>query len=244
MDLGISGKRALVMGGSCGLGFAIGQELSREGSKVSICARDPARTERAAAKINAIPIIADLSTPGMAREVVAKTILAHAGLDILVVNTGGPPATNFEVSTEQDWRSAFEGLCMSAVSAIQAALPAMCKGGWGRILVVTSIAAKEPIPQLVLSNSLRAGLHGLVNSVSREYASRGVTVNALMPGYTLTERLLEVGIDEREISKQIPAGRLGVTEEFAALAAFLASSRASYITGQAIACDGGLLHSI
>jgi 3-oxoacyl-[acyl-carrier protein] reductase len=116
--------------------------------------------------------------------------------------------------------------------------------GWGRVLFVTSIAAKEPINRFALSNSLRAGIHGLVNTLSKEEAANGITFNALMPGYTLTERLAEAMLDLDEVGKAIPARRLGRPEEFAALAAFLASERASYVTGQAVACDGGALWSI
>ena len=133
---------------------------------------------------------------------------------------------------------------MSSVGAIRAALPAMRAARWGRILLVTSIAAKEPVPNLMLSNSLRAGLHGLVNSLSREVAADQVTVNALLPGYALTERLRELKVDEARAAAAIPAGRIGSPEEFAAVAAFVASGAASYLTGQAIAVDGGLLQSI
>jgi 3-oxoacyl-[acyl-carrier protein] reductase len=115
---------------------------------------------------------------------------------------------------------------------------------WGRIMIVTSISAREPLPSLVISNALRPGLHGLVNSLSREVAGDGVTVNAIMPGYTLTERLQELGIDQNKVGSQIPAGRLGRAEEFGALATFLASEQAAYVCGQAIACDGGFLRSI
>jgi 3-oxoacyl-[acyl-carrier protein] reductase len=130
------------------------------------------------------------------------------------------------------------------VGAIRAALPGMRARRSGRVIAVTSIAAREPVPNLTLSNSLRAGLHGLVNALSKEVAGDQVTVNALMPGYTLTERLEELHLDEAKLAAQIPARRLGRSQDFAALAAFLASDQAGYITGQAIACDGGLLQSI
>jgi 3-oxoacyl-[acyl-carrier protein] reductase len=244
MDLGLANRNALVMGGSRGLGFAVASEFAAEGANVAICARDAERVNGAATSIGARGYSVDLSKPGEAGRVVEQSISDMGSVDILVVNTGGPPPRKFGEASEQDWHDAFEGLWMSSVGAIRAALPSMSDKGWGRIIVITSVAAREPIANLALSNGFRAGLHGLVNTISREYASKGITVNAILPGYTLTERLIEVGVDEAKISAQIPAGRLGTPREFAALAGFLASDRASYITGQAIACDGGLLHSI
>ena len=165
-------------------------------------------------------------------------------MDILVTNTGGPPAGAFEKITANDWHKSFDNLWMSTVESVLAVLPYMRQQKWGRILAITSISAREPQPGLVISNSLRAGLLGLVNSVSRDVAKDGITVNALLPGYTATERLTELGVDDATMGPKIPAGRIGRPEEFAALAAFLASDRASYITGQAIAVDGGYLNSI
>jgi 3-oxoacyl-[acyl-carrier protein] reductase len=244
MDLGIKGRRALVMGGSRGLGRAIAEALIVEGAVTAICARDKARLDRAARDIGAQAFPADLSKPGAAAQLMNDVIARLGGLDILIVNTGGPPPRNFDNTSDGDWREAFEALWMSSVSAIRAALPGMRMRKWGRILLVTSIAAREPISNLLLSNGLRAGLHGLVNALSKECAGQGITVNALMPGFTLTERLVEVGVKEEEMAARIPAGRMGRPAEFAALAAFLASDQAGYITGQAIACDGGLLQSI
>src|SRR5262245_27841746 len=244
MDLGIKGRRALVMGASRGLGRACAEVLIAEGAVTAICARDKSRLDRAAQEIGAQAFAADLSKPGAAAQLVNDVVARLGGLDILVVNTGGPPPRNFDNTSDQDWRDAFEALWMSSVAAIREALPGMRERKWGRILIVTSIAAREPIPNLLLSNGLRAGLHGLINALSKECAAQGVTVNALMPGYTLTERLVEVGVKEAEMAARIPAGRMGRPVEFAALAAFLASEQAGYITGQAIACDGGLLQSI
>jgi 3-oxoacyl-[acyl-carrier protein] reductase len=166
------------------------------------------------------------------------------GVDILVANTGGPPAGGFEAISDEAWRKAFESLWISAVDLIRGALPGMRQRRWGRIMIVTSISAREPLPDLMISNALRPGLHGLVNALSREVAAEGVTVNAIMPGFTLTERIREVGIDEQQAAAQIPARRMGRPEELAALAAFLASEQAGYICGQAIACDGGFSRSI
>lgn len=244
MDLGLQGRRALVMGGSRGLGKAIARVLVAEGARVAICARDEERTLSTAAQIGAEGLVCDLSAPGAAEALVRRAQSVLGGLDVLVVNTGGPPAGRFADLTDLAWHGAFEQLWMSTVGAIRAALPDMQARRSGRVIVVTSIAASEPVPNLMLSNSLRAGLHGLVNSLSKEVAADQVTVNALMPGYTLTERLEELHLDEAQLAGQIPARRLGRSQEFAAAAAFLASEQAGYITGQAIACDGGLLQSI
>jgi 3-oxoacyl-[acyl-carrier protein] reductase len=244
MDLGLTGRRALVMGGSRGLGKAVAQVLVEEGARVAICARDAARVAAIAAELGAQGLVCDLSIPGAADTLVrkAQNLLGH--LDVLVVNTGGPPPGQFAELTDLAWHTAFEQLWMSAVGAIRAALPEMRARRSGRVIVITSIAAREPVPNLMLSNSLRAGLHGLINTLSKEVAADQVTINALMPGYTLTERLEELHLDEAKLAAQIPARRLGRSRDFAALAAFLASDQAGYVTGQAIACDGGLLQSI
>lgn len=245
MDLGLKDRTALVFGGSRGLGAAIAAELAAEGAKVVIVARNEARVAQTAAEIGAIGIAGDLSLAGAGGDLVRKAAEALGRMpDILVTNTGGPPTGAFLETSEEKWRAGFQGLWLSAVDAIQAALPAMKTQGWGRILAVTSVAAKEPQPGLLISNSLRAGLLGLVNTLSREVARDGITVNALLPGYTKTDRMAELGVDDASMGPKIPAGRLGDPAEFAALAAFLASGRASYITGQAIAVDGGLLQSI
>jgi 3-oxoacyl-[acyl-carrier protein] reductase len=244
MDLGLNDKRALVTGASRGLGKAIAAALRAEGAAVAICARDRQRIEAAASEIGAIGLTGDLSAPGAASEVVRQAIGRLGGLDILVVNTGGPPAGVFDAIGDEAWRHAFDALWMSTIQMIRGALPGMRQRRWGRIMIVTSVSAKEPLPNLMISNALRPGLHGLVNTLSREVAGDGITVNAIMPGYTLTERIRELGVDEKQAAAQIPARRMGRPEEFAALAAFLASERAGYICGQAIACDGGLLRSI
>lgn len=245
MDLQLTDRTALVFGGSRGLGRAIAEELVREGVRVVIVARDAGRVSRVAAEIGALALPGDLSQPGSGMDLVrAAGDLLGRSPDILVANTGGPPKGSFQETTAETWAAGFQTLWMATVDAIQAALPAMQAQGWGRILAVTSVAAKEPQPGLVISNGLRAGLLGLLNSLSREVAGQGVTVNALLPGYTDTDRMAELGVDNATMGPKIPAGRLGDPAEFAALAAFLASGRASYITGQAIAVDGGLLNSI
>jgi len=245
MDLKLNDKTALVFGGSRGLGRAIAAELAAEGAKVVIVARDPARVEATAKELGVIGIAGDVSKPGASRALVQQAAeKLGRSVDILVTNTGGPAPGNFEAITDQAWQAGFNNLWMSFVESVGEALPAMKANGFGRILAVTSVAAKEPQPGLVVSNGLRAGLLGLVNAISRDVAASGVTVNALLPGYTNTDRMKEVGVTSASMGSKIPAGRIGEPEEFAALAAFLASERASYITGQAIAVDGGLLQSI
>ena len=245
MDLQLHGRTALVFGGSRGLGRAVAAELVAEGAKVVIVARDADRVRRVADEIGCIGLPGDLSVPGAGRVLVAAAAdLLGRMPDILVTNTGGPPTGSFEATTPAAWATGFQGLWMSTVDCIQAVLPSMKANHWGRVLAVTSVAAKEPQPGLVISNGLRAGLLGMLNTLAREVAGDGITVNALMPGYTNTDRMAELGVDNATMGPKIPAGRLGEPGEFAALAAFLASGRASYITGQAIAVDGGFLHSI
>ena len=244
MNLGLEGRRALVMGGSRGLGKAIAQALVAEGARVAICARNAERLGATAVQLGVEGIVCDLSAPGAAAALIRETEKRTGPLDVLVVNTGGPPPGLFVDLSDAAWRAAFEGLWMSGVGAIRSALPGMRARRWGRVILITSIAAREPVANLMLSNSLRAGLHGLVNALSREVSADQVTVNALMPGYTLTERLEELQLDVTKLAAQIPAGRLARPQELAAVAAFLASDPAGYVTGQAIACDGGLLQSI
>jgi 3-oxoacyl-[acyl-carrier protein] reductase len=244
MDLGIKARRALVMGASRGLGRAIAEALAADGAKVGICAREGARLQATAKELGSQAFAGDLSIDGAGANVVRAAREGLGGLDILVVNTGGPPAGTFDSLDDKAWRAGFEGLVISAIQSIREALPGMRAQKWGRIMIVTSVTAREPIPTIAISNVMRPGLHGLINTLSREVAADNVTLNAVMPGFALTERIVEAGFDQAKIAEQIPAKRLGKPEEVAALAAFLASDAAGYITGQAIDCDGGLLRSI
>ena len=245
MDLKLRGKRALVMGSSTGLGKAIAQALIAEGVEVAICARDAHRLEQTAREINAaLAIPADLSQAGAACALVEKVNAKWGGIDILVTNTGGPPKGKFDEISYQAWSTGFQGLWMSAVDAIQSVLPHMKKNRWGRVLLVTSVAAKEPMAGLTVSNGLRAGLLGLMKSLSFEVAADNITVNALLPGYTDTERLQELKVPKEKMAALIPAGRIGSPEDFGSVTAFLASEQAGYITGQAIVVDGGYSHGI
>ncbi len=245
MDLGLEGKRALVMGASQGLGYAIAEGLVKEGAIVTICSRSEERLAKAAKTMGAQHVLAlDLNAPGAGRLAVQTASQMMGGVDILITNTGVPPKGSFLTLTADQWQEGFQSLWLSAVESIQTAVPGMQKSKFGRILLVTSAAAKEPMPGFTVSNGLRAGLLGLTKTISNEIASHGITINALLPGYTRTERLKELDIPEDKITANIPAGRLGEPQELAALATFLSSERAGYITGQAIAVDGGYLRGI
>jgi len=244
MNFGLEGKRALVFGASSGLGRAIAQALIGEGVQVAICSRDRSRIRTAADELGAaLGLVCDLAQPGAGKAAVEQLLGTWETLDIVVMNTGGPNKGTFEEVTDDQWQAGFQNLWLGAVDAFRTALPTMRKSRWGRLLLVTSAAAKEPMASLTISNGLRAGLTGLAKSLSQEVARDGITVNCLLPGYTDTERLRELGLAAEKITALVPAGRLGKPEELAALAAFLCSRQAGYITGQAIAVDGGYLHA-
>jgi 3-oxoacyl-[acyl-carrier protein] reductase len=245
MDLHLKNKRVLVQGSSSGLGFAIAKAYAEEGALVAICSRDKKRIREAALQIpRSIPFLCDLSETGSALFLVEEVSKKLGGIDILITNNGGPPKGAFSDLSMEKWQEGFQSLWISAIESIKASLPFMKEQKWGRILLSTSTAAKEPIPSLTVSNALRSGLLGLMKTISQEVAPFGITVNALLPGYTKTERLEELGISDEILAASIPAKRLGKPEEFAALATFLGSEQASYITGQAIACDGGLIRGL
>ena len=262
MDLGLRGKVALVSASSKGLGRAIAEELAAEGANLVVCARGEEALRKTAESIRensgvtVIDVAADVSEQsGMDR--VAKTALEKFGkVDILVTNSGGPPSGSFESFTPEVWDAATRLLLTSAVGLARAVLPGMKERRWGRILNVTSIAVKQPIGGLMLSNSLRAAVTGFARTLANEVAPFNVTVNNIMPGYTRTDRVEHLARANAEKSggspeatfsrweREIPMGRLGEPREFAALAAFLASERASYITGSSIAVDGGWIRSL
>lgn len=262
MDLGLAGRVALVAASSRGLGRAIADELAREGAELVLCARGADALERARAAMEArhgraiTALAADLSTPEGIDRVVAAAFEAHGHVDVLVTNAGGPPAGPFESHSRGAWRDAVRLNLESTVELCRAVLPGMKERRWGRILTVTSIAVKQPVENLILSNSVRAAVTGFARTLANEVAPYGITVNNLMPGYTRTERLVDLaesnasrrGTDAAEEyarwEGQIPMGRLGEPEEFAALAAFLASERASYVTAQSVAVDGGWVRSL
>lgn len=242
MELGLKGKKALVEGSSSGLGLAIARALIAEGVSVAVVSRQLSKSEMVAKEIGAAAYLsADLDQKGAGKKLVLNAAQTLGGLDILITNTGGPKAASFLEIESSDWEEGFWRVYMSAVESIQAALPIMKKQKNGRIILLTSCAAKEPIAGLTISNGLRSGLLGLMKSISAEVAANGITVNSILPGFANTERLAELKLNEQSLLAQIPAKRIGEPSEVAALFVFLASSAASYITGQAIACDGGLL---
>jgi 3-oxoacyl-[acyl-carrier protein] reductase len=256
VNLGLDGKVALVCGASRGLGRAIADELAAEGASLALCSRDAERLGAAASELGALAVPADLAAPGEPTRVVEATVERFGRVDVLVTNTGGPPAGTHDTLTLEDWDRATTLLLRSTVELTTAALPGMKERGWGRILAVTSVAVKQPVDNLILSNSLRAAVTGFAKTLSREVAADGITVNTILPGYTATERVTELnranaerdGVEPEEIQARlegsIPLGRLAEPREFAALAAFLASERASYITGGAFAVDGGWLRGL
>ncbi len=261
MELGLKGRVAFVAAASRGLGRAIADALAAEGASIACCARS-AGIRAAAAEIEhrfrvpALGLVADVSVPAEVARAVAEAQERFGQVDILVTNAGGPPPGPFESHTDEAWQRAIALNLTSVVNLVRAVLPGMKERRWGRILNVTSIAVKQPVPNLILSNSVRAAVTGFARTLANEVAPFGVTVNNLMPGYTRTERLeqlAEANAKAKGASReaafeqweqQIPMGRVGEPVEFAALAAFLASERASYITAQSIAVDGGWIQSL
>ena len=262
MNLGLEDRVALVCGSSRGLGRAVADELAAEGASLALCARNADRLADAAGEIEqatdaqVLSVAADLAVPGEPARVVNACLERYGRLDVLVANTGGPPAGTLETLRPADWNHATALLLGSTVELATNALPTMKSRGWGRILAVTSIAAKQPVENLMLSNSLRAAVTGFAATLACEVAKDGITVNTILPGYTQTERVTELneanatreGVEPAEIQArleaEIPLGRLADPREFAALAAFLVSERAGYITGGAFAVDGGWLRGL
>lgn len=240
MDLNLSAKRALVMGSSAGIGKAIAESLINEGVEVILSARNEDTLEQVKQEIGAKGfILADLSIPGQAEKLTQSAIDKYGDLDIIITNTGGPAKGDFLEVSYQQWQTDFQALWMSVVESLHVALPKMKEKKYGRILMITSIAAKEPLPGLTTSNGLRAGLEGLCKSLANEYSSYGITFNVLRPGYTNTDRLKQLNLSDEKIKGLVPAGRLGDPSEIADLACFLASPKAGYITAQSISVDGG-----
>ncbi len=248
MDLGIQNKVALVLASSKGLGKAVALELAKEGAKVIVCGTDANALAATVTEIESIApgriasFLCDLTEEAQRKNLVEQSVKTFGPIDILVTNTGGPAAGPFEQFTVADWKHLYNLLFLSAVDIIQQVLPGMKEKGFGRILTITSVAVKQPADNLISSNAVRTSLLGLVKSLSNEVAIHGITVNNLMPGYTATNRLENLIAKNPGVSKvkeTIPMKRFGSPEEFAAAAAFLVSERASYITGQSLAVDGG-----
>jgi 3-oxoacyl-[acyl-carrier protein] reductase len=262
MDLGLQGRVAIVAAASKGLGRAVAEELAREGASIAICARTASDLEKAAASIQEATgrqvfyQAVDVTDPAAISSFVSAVEKCFGKVDICVTNTGGPPSKLFKDTNPEDWRAAIDLLLMSAVSFAREVLPRMQKNKWGRFITITSYSVKQPVDGLLLSNSLRAAVTGLARTLANEYAAHGITVNNVCPGYTRTDRLDDLaamqaertGATREEIFAgwvaRIPAGRIGTPSEFAAVVAFLASERASYVNGTTIAVDGGTVRSL
>jgi 3-oxoacyl-[acyl-carrier protein] reductase len=245
MDLGIEGKVALVTGASKGLGYGVARELIAAGATVAISSRSRERIGEAAASLGARPFVHDAADVDGTTRLVAEVEHALGPIDILVANSGGPPADFDPLSfTLDQWRAAYDMLLLGQIALIEAALPAMRVRRWGRVLSLSSSVVREPSQVLVLSSAHRAGLLAALKVIARTVAADGVTVNSLLPGVIATDRAKELGAEEPERVRQLPTGRLGTVEEFAAAAAFLCSARASYITGTTLLVDGGAGHTI
>jgi len=245
MDLGISGKVALVTGASKGIGFGIASALAAEGARVAVSSRSRERIDQAAARIGAVGLVHDASDLDRAGALVDQVRELLGPVDILVTNSGGPPGNPDALGfARAAWEAAYRELVLATIALVDAAMPGMRERGWGRVVNVSSSAAREPIPSLMLSNAHRPGLLAAFKTIARQVAGDGVTLNTILPGRVATDRLLDMydsrEAAERQVAEEVPAGRLGTVEELGAVAAFLCSVPAAYVTGTALLVDGGL----
>lgn len=248
MDLGLQGKVALVCGASAGLGRAIAAELVAEGATVAIASRSRERIDATAAELGATGFVWDTADLDGAAGLLDAVAGALGPLDMLVLNTGGPPLGEDPLGFgREQWEAAYRSLVLAPMALVEHVLPGMRGRGFGRIVNVSSTSVREPIPELMLSNSHRAAMVTAFKTLARDVAADGVTLNTLLPGSFATARVLDSGprveIDANA-RRTIPIQRLGEPEEFAAAAAFLCSARASYVTGETLAVDGGKTRSV
>lgn len=262
MDMKLEGKVVLVTAASQGLGLAIAAEYALEGAVVIICGRDRGRIENAATSISetsrgkVFAEIADVTDPAAIDDLIGRIVHKLGRLDVLICNAGGPTAGTFDAIGEDEWAKAIDLTLMSAVRLIRSAMPHLAKSGEGRIVCLSSSSIKQPIPGLILSNTLRLGLHGMVKTLSEEIAKDGVLINTIGPGRFDTDRVRFLDekraeaanitpIEQRQLTERsIPLGRYGQAQEFAKPVVFLGSPANSYITGQALVVDGGLTKSL
>lgn len=257
MDLELKGRVVIVAGSSEGMGRSAAEAFAAEGARVAICARTEAKIQQAAQEMRAkhkaevFAMALDVSQAEAVKKFVAAVAEKFGGVDVCVANAAGPPSRNFFTATNDDWHKAFEMNFMSVVHFAREVIPWMQKKKWGRFLTLTSVSVKQPIPDLILSNAVRAGVVGLVKSMANEFGKDGITVNNVGPGYTATERLkslaatraLAAGLKPEDMydkwSADTPLKRIATPEEVADAMVWLASERASYITGQTLLVDGG-----
>jgi 3-oxoacyl-[acyl-carrier protein] reductase len=262
MDLGLKGRGVIVAASSQGIGLATAQAFAREGVQVAMCARTERTLRDAAARIRQetgaeiYDETLDVADPAGVQKFVEQVAKRFGRIDVCVTNAGGPPAKNFLSTTLDEWRRAVDMNLMSTVHLARAVIPYMQRHRWGRIITITSVSVKQPVAELVLSNSVRAAVVGLVKSLSNEFGKDGILVNNVAPGYTATERLQELagvralaaGTSQEMICESwaadTPVRRLGKPEEIADVILWLASERASYVTGQTILADGGIYHGL
>jgi 3-oxoacyl-[acyl-carrier protein] reductase len=262
MDTGLKGRVAIVAASSQGIGRATARALAAEGCNLAMCARNAevlghaADAIRSEYQVEVHSQALDVTDAAALREFVVSTADRFGRIDIAVANAGGPPAKGFLATSPEEWRRAFELNMLSTVALAQAVIPHMQKRKWGRIVIISSVAVKQPVPDLVLSNAVRGGVLGLVRSLANEFGKDGILVNNVGPGYTATDRLLDLAAARAKITGEpeqkffdawcadSPLGRLGKPEEVADAIVWLASERASFITGQTILVDGGAYRGI
>jgi len=262
MFLGLSRKSVLVTAASNGIGRAIAEEFASEGARVAICSRNKENllktTDEIKSKfgVDVLWCVCDLSKRKDIENTIAAVEKEFNGIDILVNNCGGPIRGNFIDVQDSDWQNAFNQMFLSAVTATKLVTPKMIEKEWGRIINITSISVKQPIDNLILSNAIRTGLVGLTKSLSNELGKYNITVNNVAPGYKLTNRIYEIAVNKAkelnisheqvltDIAREIPLNRLASPKEIAALVVFLASMKASYITGTTIQVDGGYIKGV
>jgi 3-oxoacyl-[acyl-carrier protein] reductase len=249
VELGLDGRRAVVAASTSGLGLGAARALAAEGARVAICGRDPLRLEAAVATFgpgaDVVALTADVSTSAGAESFVTEAGARLGGIDVLVTNGGGPPRGTFASTPLDEYPVALAANLLAVVAMCKVAVPGMRTRGWGRVVAITSFGVRQPIGDLILSNTARAGATGFLKTLALEVAADGVTVNSVLPGYHATERLTGVyGDDLSALAAEVPAGTIGDPADFGAVVAFLCSEQARFVTGTALAVDGGAVRGL